>query len=82
MNEFNISRKILITYLGDLASDESILNTTNEVKTATIPELDEASKQALEKAMIIAYEHTQNYVGTEHLLIGILDQNEPKINKS
>jgi ATP-dependent Clp protease ATP-binding subunit ClpA len=31
--------------------------------------------------MIIAYEHTQNYVGTEHLLIGILDQNEPKINK-
>ncbi len=79
--KFNISRKILLPYLGDLASDESILNTTNEVKTATIPELDEASKQALEKAMIIAYEHTQNYVGTEHLLIGILDQNEPKINK-
>ncbi len=38
------------------------------------------SKMAMEKAMIIAQEHTHNYIGTEHLLKGIIELNDPVIN--
>lgn len=40
--------------------------------TAVLPELNETARKALEKAMLLAYEHQHKYVGTEHLLYGIL----------
>jgi ATP-dependent Clp protease ATP-binding subunit ClpC len=39
--------------------------------TTALPELNIAAKQALEKAMLLAYEHEHNYIGTEHLLHGL-----------
>jgi ATP-dependent Clp protease ATP-binding subunit ClpC len=45
--------------------------------TKTLPELSDASKRALEKAMLAAYERSQNHVGTEHLLYGILTVRDP-----
>ncbi|MBP9761036.1 MAG: ATP-dependent Clp protease ATP-binding subunit [Candidatus Magasanikbacteria bacterium] len=43
-----------------------------KIKTALLPELNPKAKQVLEKAMVLAYEHEHNYVGTEHLLYGLL----------
>jgi len=40
--------------------------------TATLPHLDHDAKQALEKAIMLAYEHGSTHVGTEHLLHGLL----------
>ena len=44
----------------------------NAGTTATMPELDGSAKQALERAMLLAYERAHNYIGTEHLLFGII----------
>lgn len=38
----------------------------------TLPELNKAARTALEKAMLLAYEYQHKYVGTEHLLFGLL----------
>jgi len=40
--------------------------------TATIPELSSNTKQALEKAMIVAHDYEHCHVGTEHLLAGLI----------
>jgi len=37
------------------------------------------SKMAMEKAMAIAQEHLHNYIGTEHLLKGIVDLRNPTV---
>lgn len=47
--------------------------------TATLAELSVLSKKALEKAMLLAYEYEQNYVGTEHLLYGIVHTHDQEI---
>lgn len=47
--------------------------------TATLSELSQTSKKALEKAMLLAYEYEQNYVGTEHLLFGIIHTHDEEI---
>lgn len=39
--------------------------------TTALPELNLAAKQALEKAMLLAYDHEHNFIGTEHLLHGL-----------
>ncbi len=49
--------------------------------TATLAELSDKSKKALEKAMLLAYEYEQNYVGTEHLLYGILHTHDKELEK-
>lgn len=49
--------------------------------TATLAELSALSKKALEKAMLLAYEYEQNYVGTEHLLYGILHTHDAELEK-
>ena len=49
--------------------------------TATLAELSPLSKKALEKAMLLAYEYEQNYVGTEHLLYGILHTHDKELEK-
>ncbi|MBT7754758.1 MAG: ATP-dependent Clp protease ATP-binding subunit, partial [Candidatus Magasanikbacteria bacterium] len=48
-------------------------NKKSSQDATTIPELNEYAKRALEKAILLAYEHAHNYVGTEHLLYGLLD---------
>jgi ATP-dependent Clp protease ATP-binding subunit ClpC len=52
-----------------------------DVATALLPELNPASKHALERAMLISYEYEHNYVGTEHLLHGIITGKQEIITK-
>ncbi|PIT86985.1 MAG: hypothetical protein COU33_00155, partial [Candidatus Magasanikbacteria bacterium CG10_big_fil_rev_8_21_14_0_10_43_6] len=53
----------------DLRKDTT---TETHIRTALLPELDAPAKKVLEKAMILAYEHEHKYVGTEHLLHGLI----------
>ena len=56
-----------------LAKQETIAKPSSDAPiTTTLPELSSISKQALEKAMLLAYEHEHNYIGTEHLLYGVV----------
>lgn len=48
--------------------------------TATVPELNDNARSVLEKAMLIAYEHEHNFVGTEHLLYGLLEVNDEELH--
>jgi len=51
----------------------------NDTKTTIIPELDKSAKKSLERAMLIAYERSHNYIGTEHLLYGIIKSTDKEI---
>ncbi len=46
------------------------------VKTKELPPLSEASKVALEKAMLMAEANQHTYIGTEHLLSGLIELND------
>ena len=54
-------------------------NLSTDQKTTTLPNLDEKSKEVLEKAMVLSYRESHTYVGTEHLLFGIISIQEPKL---
>jgi ATP-dependent Clp protease ATP-binding subunit ClpC len=47
--------------------------------TATLPPLSDTAKHALEKGMMLAYEHASRYIGTEHLLYGIIALEDKEI---
>lgn len=47
--------------------------------TTALPELNAAAKHALEKAMLLAYEHEHTYIGTEHLLHGLINIDDAQI---
>ncbi|MFH1946679.1 MAG: ATP-dependent Clp protease ATP-binding subunit [Candidatus Magasanikbacteria bacterium] len=55
-----------------LESKAKLRRNISKVDVGVIPELDSLSKQALERSILIAYEKGHNFVGTEHLLLGIL----------
>ncbi len=46
------------------------------VKEKELPPLSEASKVALEKAMVVAESNQHTYIGTEHLLSGLIQLND------
>ncbi len=49
------------------------LNAEQNISPATtLPHLNTAAKQVLEKAMLVAYERSHTHVGTEHLLFGLI----------
>lgn len=48
--------------------------------TITLPSLNDAGKKTIEKGMLIAYEHESTYIGTEHLLAGIIEIDDDIVN--
>ncbi len=65
-----IERTILL--LPSEASPGLASNLQTKASTLSLPELNKNSRTALEKAMLLAYEYEHKYVGTEHLLFGII----------
>lgn len=70
-NEFDT--KHCFDYLSTLRTitidmKESMARST----VSTLPELNPDAKKVLEKAMLMAYEHSHSHVGTEHLLHGLI----------
>lgn len=60
---------ILIHIAPELEAPTS--NDLKEVDT-NIPELSQATRDVLEKALLLGYNRGHNYIGTEHLLYGLL----------
>lgn len=54
-----------------LARIDQVRMNPTQTPTLTVPELDKEAKQILERAMLLAYERSQTYIGTEHLLYGM-----------
>jgi ATP-dependent Clp protease ATP-binding subunit ClpC len=77
LNKAGLSNEVLKNLVGDKEVKDL---TTNDASRAT-PLLSEDSKQAVEKAVLSASMHEHRYVGTEHLLYGILQASLPEINK-
>ncbi len=69
-----IDQNVIYRFLDN--KPKTPIKTENKTATAVIPSLDSTSKKALEKAMLLAYQHEHNYVGTEHLLLGIIQNND------
>jgi ATP-dependent Clp protease ATP-binding subunit ClpC len=76
-----ILRKMDITpeLIKEHNSEFFIEETNHELPAlARLPELSPASRKVLEKALILAHEHGHTYIGTEHLLYGLLNsKNKP-----
>jgi ATP-dependent Clp protease ATP-binding subunit ClpC len=75
----NLDPNKILEYLESLPQSENYNSQTTNLQA--LPELDENSKKALEKAMLIAYERKHNYIGTEHLLYGIIKIKDKDIDK-
>lgn len=54
---------------------------TNEDQKS-LPDLSPASRKVLEKALLLAYDHGHNYIGTEHLLYGLLETNDHNVENA
>ncbi len=63
LNRLGASTTHLQALMGERKDPENI--------QGTIPVLGKHAKAALEKAMLVAYEHEHTHVGTEHLLFGL-----------
>lgn len=61
---------------GDMWHDD-----TPHMSTITLPSLDADARKALEKAMLLAYEHMAQFVGTEHLLHALIEINDTHISR-
>ncbi|MBD3311619.1 MAG: AAA domain-containing protein [Candidatus Magasanikbacteria bacterium] len=65
-----------------LQNNQSLKNEKKKKNlNSQIPELDDNAKQSLERAMLIAYKLKHNYIGTEHLLSGLLNSDDKNIKQ-
>lgn len=86
----SVAAEILNRLKIDLKSVEDIImglpmdpeKTLGSTAAAEMVHLAPECKIATEKAMIVAQEHLHNYIGTEHLLKGIIDLRDPLIEQS
>jgi ATP-dependent Clp protease ATP-binding subunit ClpC len=53
----------------------------NSEELKELPELNQKSKKALEKAMLLAHEYEHSYIGTEHLLSGLVHCEDKDISE-
>lgn len=67
------------TVLQILSSNPTLRPTNSETATASMPDFNHSIKKTLEKAMLIAYEHGHKHVGTEHLLLAIMMNQDANI---
>ena len=72
----------ILSSLPSVIGNPETPTTTPAKTTSTIPQLNIASKQALERAMLAAYERAHQYIGTEHLLYGLLRSDDSFITQA
>ncbi len=81
LQRLEIKKETIEGTLAAISQLESLEKKKKEhTKIGTIPELNGTARQSLEKAMILAYEHGHNYVGTEHLLHGLTNVTDSYIS--
>jgi len=72
--KFKIESKFLLELLNKQPKQREAKADAGNL--AMIAILSQSAKQALEKAMLAAYEREHNYIGTEHLLYGMVSQSD------
>lgn len=77
LKKVGIGNEYLATFVSALPATHA--PEAGAAATATIPGLNPPAKQALERAMLVAYETESAHVGTEHLLYGILHTDDEHI---
>jgi len=71
LNKSKITSEMIKSFLPEKPSADT--------KNLPNPNLAENSKRAIEKAVLTASVHKHTYVGTEHLLAGLLEINDPTL---
>lgn len=84
LSRYKIDPKVLEEALLDLPMKK--IDTTSPMSaplpaTAELAPLSEDSKHLLEQAMVIAHKQDHNYIGTEHLLLALLNSSDAVINQ-
>jgi len=74
-----IQKEYIMTLLSTSPGLRDARAVSEPVQTMTLPGLNSLSKRALEKGMLLAYNTGNTYVGTEHLLYGLLGVDDPEI---
>ena len=75
LHKCSIDKKTVATVLNKHKDEPSLL----QEKNTLLPELSNTSRKILEKAMLSSYECGHNYVGTEHLLHGLIEITDKQI---
>ncbi len=79
LTRFHINLQTIEQALTTLPTNPK--NPPTRTKTITVPPLSAAAKNALEKALLVAQENGHNYVGSEHLLSGIVENKDTLISR-
>jgi ATP-dependent Clp protease ATP-binding subunit ClpA len=75
----SIDKAYLETYVHALKGE--MWMTDDMTATMTLPSLDKDARTALEKAMLLAYEFSAQYVGTEHLLHALIEIEDAHVTR-
>lgn len=82
IQRFNIEPKKLEDYVHTAPTTDTTTVSSNMMTPGTLlSPLSTPSKIALEKALFAAQENNHSYIGTEHLLSGLLQLKDPSITK-
>ncbi len=76
---FEIIKKYDITPELIKQSTEYFQNKKTTNPQMTLPELSPAARQILEKALVLSHEREHTYIGTEHLLHGLIISTHPSL---
>jgi len=55
--------------------------TSAEIKNNILPQFDNAAKKIIEKSVVLAYNQNHVYIGTEHLLLAMIESQNAAIKK-
>lgn len=66
---FNFNQKHALNLLSEKLR---LRRNKGDIAIANLPELDAKAKQAVERAILVAYERNHHHIGTEHLLFALV----------
>ncbi len=81
INRFKLDPKSLEYYLFNLPIIKERAVRRSPPGTAVLTPLSTEAQRAIEKAMLVAEQNRHNYIGTEHLLSGLLTLNNSILNE-
>ncbi len=79
LKKFSITPELISDHLAE--HFEEAHTTTSDKVSTPVPNLSTTSRSALEKALLRAHEEGHSYIGTEHLLFGILSLKNKEIQE-
>jgi ATP-dependent Clp protease ATP-binding subunit ClpC len=81
IHRFKMDQKSLEYYLFNLPAIKDRPLKSRQSSTLVLTPLSPEAQQSVEKALVIAEQNRHNYVGTEHLLAGLIALNNPTLTE-